>query len=150
MADKQRTCVVYAAGLENAGHQVARELEAQKHEVCIHGGSEEEVDAARPSTSMFSKELKDCLAGASLCVLVINAKSQFDALAAHAAALGIRVVVVMVGDEAMLSGAADEVAASCVTIASKKLKEALDGEEVWEEPSGAPKQPRNVHRQKCQ
>jgi len=150
MIAMKKACVVYVQGLRDEAGQVAGKLEESGYEVCLHEASTAEATAARDSDGQVSASLAKCMAGAELCVFLIDAEDQFDFIGVYANAAGVRIVAVMVGKAAAIGGVLDEVAGAAVTIGSKSLGMVLNGEEVWESPDGNRCEPRDIRRQKCQ
>ena len=149
-----KACLIYVAETEARRGVVAERLKAQGYDVCEVSADLATAELARSGASDLPPELKACIDGADLCVILLPAEPDRDgaigAAAGYADGQRRRIVCVVEGDRTAYPQTIDDVCKSVVRGESPNLDEAIKGGEFWEGPDGKPAPERDYTTVRCQ
>jgi hypothetical protein len=146
-----KACIVFTVGLEKEVSPISTQLSAKGYNVCVAAADQEIVEAAQAGASCIPDAVKNCISDAEICVFLIPRQDaeSVEIAAGFAGSMGKQIVAVA-EDIDSLPQVFDDFAKSVVVVGSPKLGNALQGESVWERPTGSSDGKRIIHRVKCQ
>lgn len=152
MAAQRKACLIYVESMEAARHDVLKQLAAEGFFVCESILMLGHIDAAN-SAAELPGDVRDCIDGADLCVIILPESERDDPVICAAAAVaisnGCQVIVVNSG-RPLIPTILEDGAHSVVSGGSTRLADAIKGIEIWEDTDGTPRAPRAIKRVRCQ
>lgn len=147
----KKACVVFTVGLESEVPSVADQLANQGFAVCSASADQEIVEAAQKGSTSLPDEVKNCIDNAAICVFLVPQKDAEPVVAAagYAGRSGKKIVAVC-EDPSTLPQVFDDLASSVVHVDNPRLADAIQGNTVWDGPTGPDGAKRSISRVKCQ
>lgn len=153
MVEERKACLIYVAATDQVRQKVRTELAEAGYRVCEVRASLPDALAAQAGTEVIPDALADCIEGSNICVFLLPEVSDDDegipAGIGLAGQLGKRIVGVVLGARSEYPSGI-ELAKGLVRSSSPNLKQVICGEDMWEDPSGAPIKDRQIKHVRCQ
>ncbi|MGQ3263459.1 hypothetical protein [Phenylobacterium sp.] len=144
--------MIYVEATSESRAEIVAQLQTKGYAVC-------EVLAAVAPMSLLEEEnlppeMAECILGADICILLLPEDPKNDGMIGRCAAAvdqaGHPMVCVVAGARSEYPEAIDDHSQSLVRAGSTRFDAALDGVEMWEEPSGELRKERPFTTVKCQ
>ncbi|MFP6831726.1 MAG: hypothetical protein VB998_07720 [Pseudomonas sp.] len=145
----KKACIVFTSGMETEAKSVSAQLGEEGFDVCTAEADQDTVEAAQAGA--VPDEIKSCIDNAVICIFLIPEEGHecLTGAVGHAGASGKRIVAVA-EDVESLPQIFDDLASSVLTVDSPKLKDVIQGQQVWERADGSSPPKRVIKRIECQ
>lgn len=151
---EKRACLIYVTATENDRAAVREKLEGAGYVVCEVKAELNEAVAAKAGEDGLRDEITACVGASELCVFLLPEDDADDGVigtaAGYADSLGKRLIGVVAGIRVSYPDVLEDFAPSMVRIGSERLRQAIEGEEVWERPDRTPVLDRPIRHVRCQ
>jgi len=145
----KKACIVFTSGMDTEATSVSAHLAEEGFDVCTAEADQETVEAAQAGA--VPDEIKSCIDNAVICIFLIPEEDHecLTGAVGHAGASGKRIVAVAENVES-LPQIFDDLASSVLRVDSPKLKDVIQGQDVWERIDGSSPPKRVIKRIECQ
>lgn len=149
-----KACVIYVAETQARLAGVVERLKAQGYEVCEVSADLPTAQITAAGASELPAEIRACIDGADLCVILLPSEPDCDDAIGEAAAYADqqqrRMVCIVEGARIAYPEAIMDVGKCVVRADSPRLDDAIRGDDFWEGPDGKPAPERPYTVVKCQ